>query len=160
MTAATKTESTFRMAYSVRVSIAAAPGRVWALLTDAARFPSWNTAVTSIEGEIALGQRLTVRVPLAPGRAFRPRVIAFAPPAASSSAASGSAASMVWSDGMAPMFKGTRTFTLEADGAGTAFTMVEEFKGVMLPMIKGSLPDFRAAFDEYAACLKRAAEAG
>lgn len=152
-TAATKTESTFRMAYSVRVSIAADPERVWTLLTDAARFPSWNTAVTSIEGEIALGQRLTVRVPLAPGRAFRPRVIAFQPPAA------GSGATMVWSDGMAPMFKGTRTFTLQPDGDGTVFTMVEEFKGVMLPMIKGSLPDFRPAFDEYAACLKRAAEA-
>jgi hypothetical protein len=153
-TPATKTESTFRMAYSVRVTIAAAPERVWARLTDAARFPSWNTTVTSIDGEIALGQRLTVRVPLAPGRAFRPRVIAWQPPAAASGA------SMVWSDGMAPMFKGTRTFTLEPEGNGTVFTMVEEFKGVMLPMIKGSLPDFRPAFDEYAACLKRAAEAG
>jgi hypothetical protein len=33
------------------------------------------------------------------------------------------------------------------------------FRSLFLPMIKGSLPDFRAAFDTYAADLARAAEA-
>jgi hypothetical protein len=148
-TTTAKTESTFRLEYSVTIEIAATPATIWRLLTDAARFTSWNTTVTSIEGEIALGERLTLRVPLAPGRAFRPRVTGFDP-----------GKRMVWSDGMAPMFKGTRTFSLTPESGGaTVFTMVEEFKGVMLPMIKGSLPDFRAAFDQYAADLKRAAEA-
>lgn len=146
---AAKTESTFRMQYEVTVEIGASAATIWRLLTDAARFPSWNTTVTSIEGEIALGNRLTLHVPLAPGRAFRPRVTAFE-----------QGARMVWSDGMAPMFKGTRTFTLTPKSGGTTvFTMVEEFKGVMLPIIKGSLPDFRAAFEQYAADLQRAAEA-
>ncbi|MBC8070317.1 MAG: SRPBCC domain-containing protein [Deltaproteobacteria bacterium] len=146
--AATKTESTFRLEYSVTREITATPATIWRLLTDAGRFPSWNTTVTSIEGEIALGHRLTLHVPLAPGRAFRPRVTAFEPESR-----------MVWSDGMAPMFKGTRTFSLTPSSGGTTvFTMVEEFKGVMLPMIKGTLPDFRAAFDQYAADLERAAE--
>ncbi|MFO0671109.1 MAG: hypothetical protein U0235_16025 [Polyangiaceae bacterium] len=68
-------------------------------------------------------------------------------------------ARMVWSDGMAPMFKGERTFTLTARGDGTTdFEMVEVFSGVMLPMIKGSPPDFGLLFDRYALDLKREAE--
>jgi hypothetical protein len=38
--------------------------------------------------------------------------------------------------------------------------MKEEFSGVMLPMIKGSLPDFAPVFEAYAGDLKRAAEGG
>ena len=36
--------------------------------------------------------------------------------------------------------------------------MVEVFSGVMLPMIKGSLPDFGPVFERYALDLKKAAE--
>lgn len=144
-----KTESAFRLEYRVSADIAAPAAAVWALLTDAAGFPRWNSTVTSIEGKIAQGEKLAIRVPVAPGRTFSPRVVALEP-----------SSKMVWADGMAPMFRGERTFTLEpgAGGAGTKFTMVEVFTGVMLPMIKGSLPDFRPVFDTYAADLKRAAE--
>ncbi|ACY13825.1 SRPBCC domain-containing protein [Haliangium ochraceum] len=149
MSAATKNESTFRLSYSVAVSIAAKPEEVWARLTDAAAFPSWNTTVTSIEGEIAEGQRLAIRVPVAPGRVFKPRVTEFEP-----------AQRMVWSDGMAPMFKGERRFVVSPTGdGGTEFTMSETFAGLMLPMIKKSLPDFGPVFEQYAQDLKRACEA-
>ena len=68
---------------------------------------------------------------------------------------------MVWSDGVAPMFKGERTFTLLAREDGTTdFAMVEVFAGMMLPMIKGSLPDFAPVFERYAGDLKREAESG
>jgi hypothetical protein len=36
--------------------------------------------------------------------------------------------------------------------------MRETFAGVMLPMIRGSLPDFAPVFETYAQDLKRAAE--
>jgi hypothetical protein len=36
--------------------------------------------------------------------------------------------------------------------------MAEVFSGLMLPMIKGSLPDFGPPFEAYAADLKREAE--
>lgn len=145
---AEKTESTFRLSYAVAAEVRATPERVWALLTDAAAFPSWNTTVTSLAGTIALGEKLALQVPLAPGRTFRPKVTRLEP-----------ARLMVWSDGFAPMFKGVRTFTLTPKGEGvTEFAMREDFSGLFLPMIKGSLPDFRAAFDTYAADLARAAE--
>src|SRR6516165_7567554 len=105
---ATKSASTFRQTCSVLCEIRAKPEAIWALLTDAARFPSWNTTVTSLEGEIAVGQRLALRVTLDPKRTFKPRVTRLEP-----------AREMVWSDGFAPMFKGVRTFTLRATGDGT-----------------------------------------
>jgi len=144
---AEKTNSTFRMECRIRCTIEAPPQKVWAFLTDAKRFPEWNSTVTSIEGDIALGQKLALKVPLDPKRTFRPKVTKFAPNEG-----------MEWSDGFAPMFKGVRTFTLSAKGGGTEFAMAEVFSGLMLPMIKGSLPDFGPAFEAYAADLKRAAE--
>lgn len=146
MAATVKTESTFRMEYTVTATIAAEPAAIWRRLTDARGFPSWNTTVTSIEGDITLGSRLTLKVPIAPDRAFRPKVVEFEPNAR-----------MVWADGMPPMFTGRRTFTLvPGPGGTTEFTMTEVFKGLMLPMIKGSLPDFRPVFDQYAADLAKA----
>lgn len=145
---AEKTESTFKLRYAVRVEIRSDPQAIWARLTDAAGFPTWNSTVESIEGPISLGTRLKIRVPLAPGRTFSPKVIAF-----------DEAKRMVWQDGFFPMFQGTRTYTLTPLGQGaTAFEMVEIFRGVMLPLIKGSLQDFRPAFDQYAADLKKACE--
>lgn len=139
--------STFQLRYSVRTLIEAPPARIWARLTDAKGFASWCSTVTSIEGTIALGQRLAIRVPMAQDRVFRPRVSHFEPER-----------QMVWSDGFYPMFEGKRTFTLTPSGEGTDFEMVEVFRGLMLPMIKGSLPDFAPAFDRYAQDLKRACE--
>jgi hypothetical protein len=146
---AAKTNGTFSMECAIQTTIKASPARIWKLLTDAPGFPSWNSTVTRIEGPIALGQTLKIEVPTAPGRVFKPKVSALEKDR-----------SMVWSDGMAPMFKGVRTFTLtpRQDGS-TEFGMVERFSGLMLPMIKGSLPDFGPVFEAYAEDLRRAAEA-
>jgi uncharacterized protein YndB with AHSA1/START domain len=145
---ATKTGGAFRMDCAITTTIHASPERIWALLTDAPAFPRWNSTVTSIEGQIAEGQTLTLKVPTAPTRVFKPKVSHVQP-----------GRSMVWSDGMAPMFKGVRTFTLTPNADGTtSFAMREEYTGLMLPMIRGSLPDFAPVFETYAADLKRAAE--
>ena len=147
---ATKTGSAFRMDCAISTTIHASPDRIWALLTDAAGFPRWNSTVTSIEGEIAEGQTLKLKVPATKERVFKPKV---------SKVERGK--SMIWSDGTAPMFKGVRTFVLtpNADGS-TEFAMKEVFSGLMLPLIKGSLPDFAPVFEAYAEDLKRAAEGG
>ena len=145
---AEKTRSTFRMTCSVKCTIQAAPERVWSLLTDAPGFARWNSTVTSLGGTIALGEKLAIKVPAAPGRTFKPRVTALEP-----------RARMVWSDGAAPMFKGVRTYEVTAGAGGvTEFAMTEVFSGVMLPLIAGSLPDFGPIFETYAADLKREAE--
>jgi hypothetical protein len=146
---ATKTSSTFRMACAIKVIIHAPSARIWALLTDAAGFPRWNSTVASIEGEIAEGKILKLKVPGAGERVFKPKVSNVE-----------RERSMIWRDGMAPMFKGVRIFTLTPNSDDTTeFSMQEEFSGLMLPLIRGSLPDFAPIFETYAEDLKRAAEA-
>ncbi len=139
-------EAAFRLSYSVSAEIAAPVARVWALLTDADDFPRWNHTVTELRGPIALGQRLAIKVPISP-RTFTPKVTTLEPERR-----------MVWSDGAAPFFKGTRTFTLAPRGDATSFSMVEVFQGVMLPLIKRSLPDFRPVFAQYVQDLQQAAQ--
>jgi hypothetical protein len=136
-------------AFSVTTRIRATPERIWALLTDAARYPAWNNTVSKIEGTIAPGQRITVHAKINPGRAFPVEVTEFTP-----------ARRMVWSGGMPlGLFRGARTYTLAEQGDGQVeFSMREEFTGLMAPLITRSIPDLQPAFDEFAMNLKRAAE--
>ncbi len=145
---ASKTSSTFRMECAIAIDIDAPIERVWGLLSNAKQLPSWNRAITSVEGEIALGNSLKLRVP-ASERTFTPKVTELDAPHR-----------MVWSDGFAPMFRGVRNFTLNEIPSGTRFEMREVFSGLMLPMIRKSLPDFGPPFEQFAGDLKQAAERG
>ncbi len=143
----TRTKATFSMGCAVEIAIRARPVTIWALLTNAADFPRWNSTVTRIEGEIREAGRVALQVPLTP-RIFKLKVSAVV-----------ADHGMTWSSGFAPMFRGVRTFALVArDDGTTTFTMSERFAGLMLPMIKGSLPDFGPSFEQYALDLRRAAE--
>lgn len=143
---ATESRTAFRRSVRVAVEIDARADRIWALLTDADNMPRWNSTVTSIEGRVAAGERLSIRVPIST-RTFPVTVDVFAPPSR-----------LVWSDGNV-VFRGVRTFTLvpKVDGS-TTFAMEEVFTGVMLPLIGLSLPDFKPVFEQYAADLKKEAE--
>ena len=135
------------MEYSIGINIKATADKVWAIMTNAADFPRWNSTVKSIEGKIALGQTIKLVAVISPTRTFNLNIIEFVPEK-----------KMVWSDGNA-MFKGVRTYTVtpKPDGS-TDFTMSEEYTGLMLPMIAGSLPDFIPTFEQYASDLKKEAE--
>ena len=146
--AITKAQSVFSMSCRVEVNVRAEAQGVWRLLTDAKGFPSWNSTVSRIEGQISEGQRLRVHVP-GTNRTFTPKVSDIVPNER-----------MTWTGGFAPMFKGVRTFELRSRSDGsTDFAMEERFSGLMLPLAKGSMPDFGAVFATYANELKRAAEA-
>jgi uncharacterized protein YndB with AHSA1/START domain len=133
--------------YRVGVSIAAEPDVVWALLTDAAAYPQWNTTVISIDGKIAKDEQIELKAKIDPKRTFELTVSTF-----------DANRKMVWEDG-GKAFKGVRTFTLTPRGDGTTeVTMAEVLTGSMMGMIEGKLPDFRPSFDDFAADLKRAAE--
>jgi hypothetical protein len=129
--------------------IQASPERVWAILTDAARYPEWNPTVTNVDGRIAAGERIAVHVKINPGRAFPVTVATFEPPRR-----------MVWRGGMPlGLFVGERTFTLAPQAGGRVeFNMRETYTGLLAPLIGRSIPDLQPAFDEFAAALKREAE--
>ena len=136
--------------YSVEETIKASPESVWSLLTDGSSFADWNTTIVSFEGDIVAGNRIKLVSTVNPKRAFKLNVAEMQAPHR-----------MVWSDGMPlGLFKGVRTFTLSSVGDGsTKFEMVEEYSGLLEPLISRSIPDMTDSFREFAASLKHAAEA-
>ena len=142
-----QTHGAFSLVCGAEVNIRVKPERVWNLLTDTKDFPRWNSTVSSLEGQIREGERLRLRVP-GTDRVFTPRVSGVVP-----------CERMIWTGGFAPLFKGVRKFELRrcSDGS-TDFAMEERFSGLMLPLVKNSLPDFRPIFERYALDLKHEAE--
>lgn len=139
---------TFGQVTTVSVTIHARPEMIWALLTNAADFPRWNSTITSMEGTIAPGETIRLKVKLDAKRVFKLKVASMVPNER-----------MTWQDGMAPFFKGVRTFTLSPGAGGsTVFAMSEQMGGLMYPMAAKHIPDFRPAFEQYAADLKKEAE--
>jgi hypothetical protein len=135
--------------FAATIPIRASAAAIWAILTDASRYPAWNPTVTGLEGTIALGSRIVLRARLDPKRAFRLTVSKLVPPY-----------SMVWRGGLPlGLFTGERTFTLTPAGDGTTtFAMRESFSGPLAPLISRVLPDLQPEFDAFADALKREAE--
>lgn len=136
--------------FSTSTVIRSSPETIWAILTNGAAWPEWNTTVDKVEGNIAPGEKIKVYAKVSPGRAFPLKVSEFIP-----------GKRMVWSGGMPlGLFKGERTYTLTAQSGGVKFDMREEFSGLMAPLMTKSIPDLQPSFEEFAASLKRRAEAG
>jgi len=135
--------------YRAATTIEASPETIWAILTDAARYPEWDPSVDRIEGQIAPGEKITAYTKLSPGRAFPATVLEFVP-----------GRKMIWSSGLPlGLFKGERTFTLEPQSGGaTQFSLQEAFSGLLLGLFGRSIPDLTATFEQFAAGLKRRAE--
>ena len=113
------------------------------MLTNASDYPRWNSTVTSIQGNIALGEKIVLKSTFDAKRSFKLKVKEFEP-----------AKRMVWGDG-----KGNREYNLRNNGNGTlTFTMRERIGGIMFPMYAKYIPSFDASFNAFAADLKKAAE--
>ena len=136
--------------YSASTRINASPEKIWAILTDASKYPQWDPVAEKIEGRIALGEKVTAYTKLSPGRGFPAKVTEFEP-----------GRKMTWTGGMPlGLFTGIRTFTLVPQADGTVeFTLRETFSGPMLSLIGGSLPDMTEPFKGFVAGLKQRAEA-
>jgi hypothetical protein len=134
--------------YEAMTTINAPPEKVWDILVDATKYSAWDSGVEKVEGDIKPGNTIKVYSKAAPGQAFPVKVAEFIPPY-----------KMVWSGGMPlGLFKGVRTFTINAAGEGTSFRMREEFTGPMLPLIWKSMPDLGPSFQQFANGIKARAE--
>lgn len=134
--------------FEAQSTIDASPEKVWAVLTDGARFPEWDSGIDRVEGTIAPGATVKLYVKVNPGRAFPLKVSEFQAPRR-----------MVFSGGMPlGLFKGVRTYTLEPDGSSTRFFMREEYTGPLLGMIWKSIPDLGPSFQQFARGLKTRVE--
>lgn len=136
------TKKTFSRETIVTTYIDADPAIVWALLTNAADYPRWNSTILSMEGRIAPKEKIRLVSTLAPERSFKLKIKDWQPEQR-----------LAWGDG-----KGQRTFALETQDGGTVFTMTEKIGGLMFPLYAKYLPDFDESFELFAADLKREAE--
>jgi hypothetical protein len=134
--------------YESSALIEAAPEAVWAVLADGSQYPSWDSGVTAVEGDIVDGGKITVRTEVSPNRAF-PVLVALDPPRL-----------MVWTGGLPlGLFRGTRTFSLDdAPGGSTLFTMREEYTGPLLGPVWRTMPDLGPSFERFVRGLKACVE--
>jgi hypothetical protein len=137
--------------YEASSQIAATPDAVWPVLVDAAAWPTWDSGVVAVDGQLALGNTVSIRTEVAKGRVFPVKVTEFRP-----------ADRLQFSGGMPlGLFRGVRTYTLTGDGAdGTQFRMREQYTGPLVALIWRSMPDLQASFDRFARGLKARVESG
>jgi len=135
--------STFSRQTSITISINADASIVWALLTNAADYPRWNSTVISIDGKIALGEKISLKSVLDPKRTFKLKVKDFE-----------AGKKLVWGDAM-----GERIYTITNDQkGGVIFSMSEKIGGPLFPLFAKMIPPFDSSFERFAADLKKEAE--
>jgi len=137
------TKSFFSRETEVAIDIRAKPEDVWTILVNAADYPKWSSTVTSLEGRIAVGEKIALRSILDEKRTFKLKVLELEAPTR-----------MVWGDAM-----GKRTYELvKKDASTVTFSMRERIGGPLFPLFAAMIPPFDEVFDKFAADLKKKAE--
>ncbi len=135
-------KKTFSRTTTVSIAIESDVSILWALLTNAADFPRWNSTITSIDGDIEQGKKIRLKSTLDTKRTFKLKVKEMVPDQ-----------KMVWKGGM-----GKRVYTLKKSGDQVIFTMSEKIGGLMFPLFANKIPSFDESFEQFAADLKKEAE--
>ncbi len=123
------------MAFLLRteITINSTPEKVWAILTDFDNYPNWNQFVTSLTGDVRVGNKIAVRIepPGASANNFKPIVTAFEP-----------SKKFSWLGVflMRGIFEGEHKFELTDNNNGTT-TLVqsENFIGILVPLFRKTL---------------------
>lgn len=134
------------------IDINAPSSRVWALLTDFARMPSWNPFIKSISGNLAQGARLAVHIapPGSSGMHFKPTVLSVRPER-----------ELRWLGHLLVpgIFDGEHYFLLEPVGENrTRLTQGEKFSGLLVGLLASTLAATGAGFKAMNTALKQKAE--
>lgn len=130
------------------IDIDADAATVWRVLTDGDAYPEWNPFVTRLDGDLAVGERLAIRVepPEGRGMSFRPRVTAVEPER-----------HLAW-HGSLPiprLFEGHHEFVIvPRDDGGVEFVQRETFSGLLVPILLDA-PDVEAGFQAMNEALER-----
>ena len=141
---AVTTKTTFSRETTVSIQIRSDLAVVWALLTNASDYSRWNSTIVSLEGDIKVGQQIKLKSTLDEKRTFKLKVKELIPEKR-----------MVWGGG-----GGSRVYTLYRERGDTVrFMMSEKIGGFMFPMYASYIPPFDESFEQFAADLKKEAEA-
>jgi hypothetical protein len=141
------------MQLRTEVQIAAPPEVVWQVLTDRAAYHEWNPFITSFEGPLEEGARVSIVVspPDSSDFRFRPRLLRVEP-----------AREIRWKGNMLAdvFFSGEHYITLLDLGDGTTrVTHGEDFGGIFLRLLRRQMGATARGFVFMNQALKRRAEA-
>jgi len=114
------------------VPIAASPSTVWKILMDFPAYPDWNPFITSIAGDAAPGESLSVELsrPDKKPMSITPHVV---------TADVGSNFAWLGTIGVRGVFDGHHQFVLESTPEGTQFNHFEKFTGLLVPLVLPSI---------------------
>jgi hypothetical protein len=137
---------------STTIDIEAAPDRVWEILTDLPRYSQWNPFIREAAGTVAVGNRLSLRMVRATGKAstFRPTVLTADP---------GKELRWIGRLLVPGIFDGEHRFVLAAANGGTRLTQSEKFGGLLIPFTGKLLNETADSFAALNKALKEQAEA-
>lgn len=128
---------------AISIDIQADKTIIWALLTNASDYSRWNTTILSLDGNIAVNEKIKLRSTLDPKREFKLKVKEYLPEK-----------KLVWGDAM-----GKRIYSLKSIGNNlTRFTMTEKIGGPVFPLFSSMIPPFDQSFEQFANDLKKEAE--
>jgi hypothetical protein len=133
------------------IDIDAPPERVWAILTDFARYPEWNPYHVSVTGKPVLGAELAVRIRRPDGKTveIEPHILRLDP-----------LKELTWGGGIKGIFFGEHVLRLEAAGPGrTRLIHNEDFTGAAIPFADLPPAVLTEGYARMNAALKRRAEA-
>ena len=134
------------------IRINTTPEKVWQVLTDFENFPKWNPFIQSITGDIALGEKLIVKI-LPPNRklmTFNPRVVVSIP---------NEELQWLGSGPIIGLFDGQHSFKIiqESDGS-VKFEHGERFTGILVGLMPKLLKDTELGFNQMNEALKTRCE--
>jgi hypothetical protein len=135
---------------SATIQIDAPPETVWTVLTDLGRYPEWNPLFREASGEVAVGNRITLRsVHPANGRLMtvRPKITVADP-----------GAELRWVSSLPGIISGEHRFTLAPAGGGTRLEQAETFRGLLATFSLKTFTRADASFQGLNEALKKRAE--
>lgn len=136
------------MQFSTEILINAPIDKVWRIVSDVDKYPTWKSGVTKVEGHAVLGSTIKLFSEVSPSRAFSLKVSELVPNK-----------KLTLSSGMPfGLFSGIRTYTLEETSNGVKFNMIEIYSGFMSSIITKSIPNLNPSFKKFAEGLKSLSE--
>lgn len=123
----------FRNEIKTKTLIYAERAKVWNILTDYNRYPSWNPFIKSLEGNLTVGEKIRVQIqpPDSGKMVFNPKVLRFI-----------AHQEFAWLGHfiIPGLFDGEHIFILSDNGDGsTTFLHRENFKGLLVPFFRKML---------------------
>lgn len=115
------------------IVINAKPEEVWKTFTKFEDYPNWNPFITSLKGNVVVGNKIVVHLEVANTKTmvFKPKVLKY-----------DCNQSFQWKGRllMPGLFDGQHSFQLIDNGDGTTtFIQSEKFKGILVPFLKKQL---------------------